>query len=167
MHGLPVLFSYVALPAIDVQSFPKAVLATGEIEAIKNPAQWPGSFKRTCISCRGAHLLQNQLHRHPTCLLQEELRHLAVEGLHPHHASNCALFHYLYRGSLPAEKCCLGHSYQYPCWLSVQTLGTSALKHGSRQVAASAKHWTNGAKQKAPHIGEAFLFTPTHAGMTG
>ena len=31
MHGLPVLFPYVALPAIDVQAFPKAVLATGEI----------------------------------------------------------------------------------------------------------------------------------------
>jgi hypothetical protein len=30
MHGLPVLFPYVALPAIDVQAFPRAVLATGE-----------------------------------------------------------------------------------------------------------------------------------------
>lgn len=28
MRGLPVLFSYVALPAIDVQAFPRAVLAT-------------------------------------------------------------------------------------------------------------------------------------------
>lgn len=33
MHGLPVLFPYVALPAIDVQAFPKAVLATGESES--------------------------------------------------------------------------------------------------------------------------------------
>lgn len=37
MHGLPVLTPYVALPAIDVQAFPKAVLATGKTQAIKNP----------------------------------------------------------------------------------------------------------------------------------
>ena len=37
VRGLPVLFPYVALPAIDVQAFPKAVLATGKYEAIKNP----------------------------------------------------------------------------------------------------------------------------------
>lgn len=33
MRGLPVLIPYVALPAIDVQAFPKAVLATGKFEA--------------------------------------------------------------------------------------------------------------------------------------
>ena len=47
MRGLPVFFPYVALPAIDVQAFPRAALATGENQAIKNPAQWPGLF----VSC--------------------------------------------------------------------------------------------------------------------
>lgn len=35
-RGLPVLFPYVALPSIDVQALPKAVLATGEFEKQKD-----------------------------------------------------------------------------------------------------------------------------------
>ena len=69
MHGLPALVRASHYPAIDVQAFQKAALATGktgwhgrdrtsdravnsrllyrwsydgEFQAIKNPAQWPG-----------------------------------------------------------------------------------------------------------------------------
>lgn len=39
MRGLPVLIPYVALPAIDVQAFPKAVLATGKFRVQKTPIE--------------------------------------------------------------------------------------------------------------------------------
>lgn len=48
MRGLPALIRASHYPAIDVQAFPKAVLATGKFEAIKNPARWPGFELFTC-----------------------------------------------------------------------------------------------------------------------
>ena len=39
LRGLPVLIPYVALPAIDVQAFPRAVLATGESRTQKTPLE--------------------------------------------------------------------------------------------------------------------------------
>jgi hypothetical protein len=41
VHGLPALIRASHYPAIDVQAFPRAVLATGKYEAIKTP-RWAG-----------------------------------------------------------------------------------------------------------------------------
>ncbi len=47
MRGLPALIRASHYPAIDVQAFPKAALATGKFEAIKNPARWPGFVRQS------------------------------------------------------------------------------------------------------------------------